>query len=394
LNTNLGSFAFIRFALCYFFYFAVLGLVVPFTGIYLDGKGFDSVAIGEILAIFTVTRIIGPGLWAMLADKRGRQVEIIRVGALLALLSFLFIFTASSYWPLAIVLALFSFFWSAILPQLEVLTLNSIRRSGKIYSRIRLWGSIGFISCALGGGQLIESFGSEMFAWLGALILVGLWLVCLPLSQPRARQRALQRTSSIIDKLLAPQFLLFFFSGLLLQISFGPFYGFFALFLRDLGYSQLAAGSFISLGVVAEIIIFIYAARLLRQFSLKNVLLFCFAVTAIRWYMTGHFGESLTLLIISQLLHAVSFGLYHCAAIEFIQQYFAANQQSRGQAVYIGGVYGCGGALGAYLAGRLWQDGAGAVLTFDIAALLALAALLLFSFFDANRSLRADCQAE
>jgi len=167
---------FIRLSSSYFWYFAILGLVVPFLPIFLDGKGFSSLAIGETLAIVTASRIVGPSLWAVLADKTGKQLTIIRLGALLALVSFCFLFWLKGFWPIVFCLAVFSLFWTAILPQMEVMTLNSIRKSAKIYARIRLWGSIGFIVLAVLAGDILVRFSSESFTWLGVIVLFGLFM--------------------------------------------------------------------------------------------------------------------------------------------------------------------------------------------------------------------------
>ncbi len=149
---------FSRLSSSYFFYFAILGLVSPYLPVFLDGKGFSSLELGEIFAILTATKIVAPSLWAILADKTGQQLFIIRLGALLGLLSFMLLFWLDSYWPISFSLALFTLFWTAILPQLEVLTLNSVRRSSKIYARIRLWGSVGFIVLAVFAGQVMEYY--------------------------------------------------------------------------------------------------------------------------------------------------------------------------------------------------------------------------------------------
>ena len=87
----------------------------------------------------------------------------------------------------------------------------------------------------------------------------------------------------------------------------------------------------------------------------------------------------------AQVLHAASFGLYHTASIQYLQQQFTASQQNRAQAIYIAGVYGIGGALGAYLAGIYWQNGTGATLTFELAAYCALLAGILTLFMRQKR---------
>ena len=83
---------FTRLSSGYFFYFAILGLISPYLSVFLDGKGFSSIELGEIFAILTATKIVAPSLWAILADKTGQQLLIIRLGALCALLSFLMLF--------------------------------------------------------------------------------------------------------------------------------------------------------------------------------------------------------------------------------------------------------------------------------------------------------------
>ena len=363
---------FARLSSTYFWYFSILGLVTPFLAVFLDGKGFTSLEIGEIIAIVTATRIIGPALWAVLADKTGQQLPIIRLGSLLACFSFSFLFISNSYWSITFCLALFTLFWSAILPQLEVMTLHSVRRSAKIYSRVRLWGSLGFIALAVIGGEVMSRFSSQVFTYLGLIILLALYGSTLLVKQPKIHLSQTVSKVSIFTKITDKSFLIFFLSGMLLQASFGPYYGFFALYLRDLTYPGYAVGLFISIGVVAEIGIFIYAGILFKYFSIKTLLIFSIFITGIRWYLIGQFADHGAILAISQLFHAASFGLYHGASIQFIQQHFDTNQQSRGQAIYIGGVFGLGGAIGAYVAGTLWLDGAGAQLAYNVAAVSAL----------------------
>ncbi len=369
-----------KLSFSYFCYFSLLGLISPFLPVFLDGRGFNSLQIGEILAMFTATKIIGPTLWAMVADKSGKQLSIIQLGATLAFLFFTLLFLVDGYWPITFVLAIFSLFWTAILPQLEVMTMLSIRRNAKIYARIRLWGSVGFIVLAVAAGEIIGRFSSEAFSYLGWLMLMMLALSSYILKQPRARKVRVEEKSSIISKILMLNFALFFIAGLLLQMSFGPYYSFFALYLRDLAYPDYAVGLLISLGVVAEIAIFFIAGSLYSLFGARVLIVFSLLITAMRWYVTGYFADSLLLLLIAQLMHAASFGLYHSASIQFLQQHFQSDQQNRGQAIYVAGVYGIGGALGAYLSGMIWQDGAGAQLAFEYAAIACLIAGVLACF--------------
>ncbi|MBU2894525.1 MFS transporter [Colwellia sp. D2M02] len=372
---------FSRLSLSYFFYFSLLGLVSTFLSVFLDGKGFTSREIGEILAIFTVTKIIAPSLWSMLADKTGQQILIIRVGALLALLCFSSLFWLSTYGTIALALASFSLFWTAILPQLEVHTLTKLRKNAKIYARVRLWGSIGFIVLAVITGHAIGYFSNQAFVILGALMLLALFICTLALNNNK-RKRVNSESSELMNvaiwnKIINANFIVFFLAGVLLQMSFAPYYGFFALFLRELNYPDFSIGLFVSLGVIAEIVAFIYMGRIFKHCSLKLLLTFSLGVTALRWFLLPLIGANPYLLAITQLSHAASFAIYHSASMAFISNHFTQRQQSRGQGIYVGGVYGIGGATGAYITGILWLDGAGVNAAFAFAAACALLGTLI-----------------
>ncbi|HAO26324.1 MAG TPA: MFS transporter, partial [Methylophaga sp.] len=51
----------------YLFYFATLGILVPYWGLYLQWEGFSARQIGELTAILLATRIIAPNVWGWIA---------------------------------------------------------------------------------------------------------------------------------------------------------------------------------------------------------------------------------------------------------------------------------------------------------------------------------------
>ncbi|TYK64956.1 MFS transporter [Colwellia echini] len=395
---------FTRLSSSYFFYFALLGLTSPYLALFLDGSGFNSRQVGEIIAIMTVTKIVAPTLWAILADITAKPLLIMRLGVFLALFSFALLYWFTTYWPLTFSLALFTLFWTAVLPQLEVHTLNSIRQSSKIYARIRLWGSLGFIVIAVIAGEAIARFGYYAFTSIGVIILGGLFITTLLITPKRlkpnvvivsatasvnsVKTKASIAKPSIVKKLLERHFIAFFIAGLLLQISFAPYYGFFALFLRDFDYSGLAIGLFISVGVVAEIVVFIYMGAIFKRLSLTSLLVFSLAITAVRWFMMPIVADSVFWLTINQVGHAASFAIYHSASMKFISSHFTKTQQSRGQAIYLGGVYGLGGAVGAYVTGILWLDGQGATSAFIMAGSCALLGAIVMLFSQTRKTTR------
>ena len=363
--------------LAYFTYFGVLGIFVPYFGLFLDGRGLNSADIGLLLAIVTASRIVGPSVWAHIAERSGKPLTVMRLGAMLAAVGWLSSFFDVGFWPLLAGFALFSFFWTAILPQLEVSAFTFLDDDTQAYSRTRTAGSVGYIVLVLLSGWLFERYGSE-FLPLSALLFLLLLLLSLFLLPKISVHAELSNEQLSFRQLIKNSLLLrFMLAAFLLQVSFAPFYGFFTLYSRDLGYSGTQTGVFIGLAIAAEIVAFYFAGALMRNRSYRLLLGLCYGLTVLRWYVLGAFAHNVWLLCFSMLLHAGSFAIAHSCAMQFIQQFFPKNLRSRGQALYAGVIFGGGGAIGAYVSGLLWRDGAGASTTFYVAALLALAATLL-----------------
>lgn len=358
---------------------------MPYLGVFLDGRGFSSSDIGELFALITVARIAGPNLWAVLADKTGRALRVLQLGALLTFATFCLVFFVDGFWALTLSLALMMMFWTAILPQIEGLTLNCVYGHAGRYGRIRLWGSIGYILLTIFTGKMIDVFSSDAPIFVGAIVLFSLFVVTLLLKEPAREKSTESHHVSIWQKINTPIFYAFLFSVALLQLSFGAYYGFFALYLLDLGYSGQATGWLIALGVLAEVVIFLQAGKLISLFGVKWILVISILLTALRWYLLAVAANNPVMLVISQALHAFSFGMTHAASMHFIHHYFGKKFQSQGQAIYISVGFGIGGAIGGYGAGVFWQQGQGAELTFTLAAVAAVLSAMSLVFVSSKR---------
>jgi PPP family 3-phenylpropionic acid transporter len=178
-----------------------------------------------------------------------------------------------------------------------------------------------------------------------------------------------------VRQLLSPGVLAFYVSVALMQLSHGPYYTFLTLHLEHLGYSRGIIGMLWAVGVVAEVLMFLFMSRILQSVSVRHVLVASFALASLRWLLLGNFANHLSILIFAQLLHAATFGSFHAAAIHFLQRSFGPRQQGQGQALYAA-LSGTGGAVGALYAGYSW-NALGPGWTFAIASLAALTAAIL-----------------
>lgn len=359
----------------YFFYFAVVGTLIPFWGIYLKSLGYSSQDVGVISAIILATRILAPNFWGWLADHTRERLRIIRYGSFSAAFIFAGVLLDQRYWWLLLVVSCYTFFWHAVLPQFEVITLGYLEGNYHKYSQIRLWGSLGFMAAVVGLGLVFDVLPIGFLPLFILSFLILIWLSSLSL-QDKSANKNIERSSGFLDVIMQPVILCFLLASFLLQLSHGPYYTFYTLYLvENYGYSNTATGLLWALGVLAEVAIFLVMPCLLHRFTLRRLFLFALLVTSIRWGLIGYLAESLTMLLVAQLLHAFSFGIAHSVSIELVRNYFKGGNQGQGQALYSSFSFGAGGAAGALIGGLLWDYSASS--TFLLSAIAAALAFAL-----------------
>ena len=362
----------------YFFFFASLGIIIPYFSLYLKDQGFGPGQIGIVMGVIQGTKIIAPNLWGWIADVSGRRTLVIKLGTLLALLCFSIIFIDPGYALLALIMAFFSFFWNAVLPQFEAATLVTLGEGVHRYTLIRLWGSIGFILSVVGLGWVFEHYGTESLPWFVLALLALLWLNAMLLRETSAEKE--QAAGGSFWHILGnPAVLALLISCFLMKASHGPYYAFYTIYLEEFGYSRVAAGQLWAVGVVAEIGIFLVMHRWIPRFGAWKLLLAAMLLTVVRWAMIALLVESTVAVVAAQILHAASFGVYHASAIQLIFQYFPGELKGRGLALYASLSFGLGGALGSFASGYVWPS-MGAPWVFGMGSLLALAAFITAAF--------------
>jgi len=371
-----------RLSSFYFFYFAMLGAWLPFWPLYLRELGYGAAAIGTLAGILQGTKIVAPNIWGWLADRSGQRMRVIRFGAFAAIAIFSAIFLSKEFTALVLIVAGYSFFWNAVHAQFEVVAIAHLRERVHRYSLVRVWGSIGFICAVAGLGFYFDHRSVLQLPWFILLLLTGIWCASLAVAEPEAARQTSAQRGSLFELLREPRLIAFLFSCFLLQLSHGPYYTFFSVYLESHAYTRAHTGLLWSFAVVAEVVVFLFMPQLLARFSLRAILLVSLLLAALRWLFIAFLVDSLPALLFAQCLHAASFASHHAAAIEIVRRLFRAHP-GQGMALYSGLSYGAGAAGGAILSGLFWSISA--VGTFCGAALIALcAAALVWRFVSAE----------
>jgi PPP family 3-phenylpropionic acid transporter len=354
----------------YFFYFAFIGAFSPYFGLYLQSLNFSAWDIGLLMSQMQLMRLFGPNLWGWLADRFGRRLFIIRLAALAGLAGFTAFFWLDKLGGMLVAMAVIAFFWSAALPLVETLTFDHLREERGRYSRIRLWGSIGFIVAVLGTGAVLDVLPLNGLLWVCWGILAGILALAVVLTDAPTAPHP-HGSLPVGDILRQPRVRALLAACFAMSAAHGALYVFLSIHLASLGYSKAEVGGLWSLGVLAEIVVFMLMTRLNRRYSLRVLLLASFAAAILRFLLIGWGAESLAVMVLAQLMHGLTFGAYHASAIAAINLWFPGRAQGRGQALYSSISFGAGGLLGGLLSGWTW-DGIGAGWTYTLASLFAV----------------------
>jgi MFS transporter, PPP family, 3-phenylpropionic acid transporter len=360
-------------------YYGSLGLFNPYSPLWLAQLGHSTMVIGAFAAVQAWTRIVAPYGWGWLADHGGRRVTLLRVAAAASLCA-----AAGLWWvrdagalALAAVVAALFLANGAFTPIAETLILRHLHSGGSLdarrYGKVRLWGSVGFITSVLVFGVVLQRLGIGALPLLTlgmfALLALATWRLPRSVEPPSAPQ---QRVA--IAPVLRRPVVRWFFAGVMLTVlAHSSLYAFFSLFLDERGYDKAAVGLMWAVSVAAEIAFFAVAARHFGRIDPYRWLVWAALASALRFALTAAFGNVPAVLVVLQLSHALTFAAQHMACTSLIAAHFPDQLRARGSALYSTLGYGVPGVVGG-LAGGLLSERLGLAAVFWAASVAGLAA--------------------
>lgn len=335
---------FFKISAFYFFYFAAVGVYVIFLPKVLHDIGYTPYEIGIIFALAPLMRFLTPFLFLKHIELNQQTFKIALLLIFLSSLSFYV--TIENFYLFLITNALLGAALSLILPYVEIIALKKVGKER--YGKTRLFGSIGFMLIALALARyLSESIIALHFYLATAIFTIVFSLIILKYDESDKVEGLEDEPFSIL------KYLPFWVSLLFMQISFGGFYNFFTIYTTENGITLEMASYLWSFGVLCEIVMLYFQGNIIKN-NLLFLIKFSIFVTIIRWLLVYLFPDNLTVLFISQSIHAFSFGLYHSAVIVYL--YTMYSNKKLAQQFMFGVAYGLGGFIGAFVAGWLYGD--------------------------------------
>ena len=354
-------------ALFYFSIFGALGALVPFLPFVLGDAGLSPTEVGVALAVMPICDILVPPLWGGVGDLMRARTRLLRLAAIGAAASILVLAVVEGFFPVVAGLLLFCAFRAPLVPLGDTMA-RSLLSDPTRFGHLRLVGSFGFGVAALSVGALGAATLPIVAMAASGYALAAMAAFHLPPTPPIVGRPVAARD---VAQLMRPTYLLFLFGTCLHYVGHSTYDAFIGLHFEALGYSRAWVGTAWAVGVGAEIFVLWQAPRLLRRFSAVALLWPCAAVAGGRWLLLMTLEDGWAILL-SQPLHALSFGLWYVSLVDFAQRETDERIRGTAQALVIAAM-GIGRVVGYGVGGRAFEVNGGEGL-FGFAAVAAVLA--------------------
>lgn len=358
--------------------FATQALVVSFIPLYFMTKGFTESQIGLVYSAGLFVSIFANIISGLASDKFRtiRKMLIVLLFAQLVLVSVLY--PLENVVLITIVMTLFYFFQTPIIPLSDSLILLASQHTGTPYALIRIFGSLGFALSAYLLGLLLKGIGSD---WTIA-VAIGTVLISLVIS---FFLKDYQSKSRKIDfsgffKLLGQRHVLAFFSlVLMVSVSHRMYEAFLAVTMRQLGASDTLIGLALLISATSEIPILFLLGKYGHKLRELPLLAFASLMYALRLWLMGEITDP-QWFIATQAMHSISFGIYFSTALRYISYLIPDEYRSSGQAVYTVIWTGAAGLISGVVGGGVYEQ-FGRVAFYHSATFIGLASAVGFLLY-------------
>jgi nucleoside transporter len=236
------------------------------------------------------------------------------------------------------------------------------------FSRIRVWGTLGWIAAGLAISYL---FGWDSTTSLAAGALRNTFYMCsvasfalgaysftLPPTPPAAKREARARVSTMLSLdalalLRVPNFLVFFVASILICIPLAFYYQHANQFLTEIHVANATGKQ--TLGQVSEVAFMLLMPYCLVRLGLKAMLLVGMGAWALRYvlFAFGNAHELSWMLLIGIALHGVCYDFFFVSGQIFTDAKAGNRYKSSAQGLITMATYGLGMLIGFSLAGMV-----------------------------------------
>jgi len=393
----------------YLLLFALIGAVLPYAPVDFKQRGLSDWQVGWVMGAYGLAVLVMPAVIGHFADRRWSNRRLLGAGYAGAALMLAALAMVERFEAVLLLFVLFAMSYTPMLSLTDGLTFGAMHTAEErgaarpTYTRLRIWGSVGFMLPALLMFALVTLVGATARSGLIVAATVGAIAALTAPLLPRTGGRSAARDASApinaaptaeawralsrgpLGVAIAALFLMF--------LAISIFYIFFSRYLEELGVPIEWIGPIHNIGVVVEIFFIIAARRVFEAVGIKGVLV------AGALCMTARFALLATMpgvatAIATQVLHGpIVMSLYILPPM-YLNQKADRSYRTSMQGLYGAMCYGVarviGGAVGGQLTalGQTPLSGICLALTFSTALAAIASTLLILRFSDATSCAR------
>lgn len=341
-------------------FFFTWGVFLPYwTGWLTNEKGLSVLHASIIMGAGMVARAISTFVFFPVATKLLSIRRVMTWTAFASLLIMTLYIFVDTFIPLLIITIVFSLIYPNLLPAMESSASVLIQTERIHYGKSRSFGSIGYTVGLLLIGAVTAIWNEQAILWV---MLIGLALVWYFHTRPAPPSLKIQpeiresknKKSEVKRLITSKPFVTVLVLSILLQGAHASYYNYGFIYLQDLGVNSLYIGLVLIVAVLLEILFFARADLYFSKTKVSTMYLIAAGGSTLRWVLIFLF-PTVWVFVISQLLHAVSFGVAHYAFIQFISKRLSQNEIPTAQGMYASLAMGLSTAILTFIGGYLYE---------------------------------------
>lgn len=317
-----------------FFFYGLQGVAIPYLPLWFAEQGLSNEAIGILVSVAFLPKLISNPLFSHFADTRGHALSIIRLLLISTIALYpLYLLTDSHQAFLLIAIAI-NFATPPIIPLIDRISIG-IQKEGKtIYASTRVWGSLGFASSVLANGFIIQKFGVGVLIIEICFIACGCLIATLRMPDSEITTSPEKRHKAPLLAVTKNRYLLSTIVGAaLIQASNGFLYSYSSIAWKSQGIDSSEVGLLWAIGISSEIAFFFLGVNLVDRLGAYRALVVAATLTAVRWAILGS-TSLLMLLMLGQILQCFTIALNSMAIMSFIGRHAHQNEKATSIALY------------------------------------------------------------
>jgi PPP family 3-phenylpropionic acid transporter len=275
---------------------------------------------------------------------------------------------------------------------LDAMATLDLAKTGGDYGKIRACGSAAFIvlSLILQNIQWMRPNTSVHIAFWAIVTSVAAFapILCLPrkytVTAAPAGNRASVPKVHTGSGFWTPTLVVGILIIIFCRFGMSPYYSFLGIFVTEKLHWD-AVGLLFAIAATAEIPFMFISRFFIKRLGALTVLTISAAAIGVRMWLYGAFPTK-TAIICAQLLHSVSFGAFHTAAVSFIAENVPPEKRAFGMSLYLALGSGLPAFLGAIIGGFVVQSFGYRVLFLSFISFPVLAILLYFGYTAIRRA--------